>query len=176
MVQLYDKLDVALSLFRQFFGAVARVAVDAWDGQSPREKVGARTISVESQLIGAGATIGPFGWLDLSYCAHPSITIEMLTTSYDPRDLSFYVEYAEMVAGSVYPRYRHRDSNAGPCEYTPNNAVYVMELERQRGVYARIKAITNNGAGDVTITAWSESLVRPLPEIATVYDNIIEEE
>lgn len=178
MVRLYDFLDVMLTVLKATCGAIAWVVTDRWDGQSPRAKVGSRTMCINDQLVGAGATIGPAGWLDMSFYrgGQPSITLEMVTTTYDRRDIGVYVEYAEMLGGKMYPRLRQRDRNAATVEYTPATAVAVIDLYRDRGVYCRIKSITNHGPGDVRISAWTKSLIRPLGTVVTTYDYVLIEE
>lgn len=175
MERLFDYLDVLLGVLKHSYGVFAGVIVDSWNGEGNRSKVGSRTLSCSNVVINADATVGPYGWLNLSYCGQPRLTLEMLTTGYNERDITVEIQYGQRIYSGMQVILKQRDRNSAPVEYSPNTGIFDIRMYRDRGQFARIKSIKNNSSAGVTISAWSQSTVKPLlVDIETLERDVIE--
>jgi hypothetical protein len=162
MKRFIEGLDLFISLAKLGYGIFASIVVDTWS-EGNRIRLGSRTLCCSDVSVNAGDSIVPYGWLDMAACGRPVLTIEMLTTGYD-RDIRVETQYGQRVYAGMYVVLRQRDRNSGPVEYSPNTGIFQIRLSRDRGRWVRIKEIQNKSSGTVTISAWTQSTIKPLLE------------
>jgi hypothetical protein len=129
------------------------------------------TVFFESVILNVGDTIGPYGWVDLRYCGKPMMQFIMWTYSQaGARDIVFVIDYATENNGVFEIHRQQRDREAARIEYNPNVALFNIRLYRDRGAYARIRAITNEGDDDIIITGRAPLTMLPIDPEPAILD------
>ena len=126
------------------FGTVGSIVTYAWDGKVDRSDVGSFTKVQDTVRINAGAAVSYTGWVDISRCGYPKVQTIISVYGYTGSvTLQMVLEYGAMEQDKIAVYEEQRERKSFGVDYAPSQEVWVINLDRSRGRYCRIKSIAN---------------------------------